>query len=53
VVETKILSYLSPQALLPNPSREKTKIKDRSKRDEFMSDSGLNERLGDACMEEI
>ena len=53
VVETKILSYLSPKRKLPSPSREKIKTKVRSKRDEFISDSGLNERLGDACMAEI
>ena len=53
VVETKILSYLSPQAKLPSPSREKTKTKFRSKRDEFMSVNRLNESTDDTCMAEI
>ena len=38
---------------LPSPSREKRKTKVRSKRDEFISDSGLNESIDDACMAEI
>ena len=52
-VDTNTVSYLSPQAKLPNPSRENRKAKVRSKRDEFMSDSGLNESMDDACMAEI
>ena len=39
--------------MLPSPSREKTKTKFRSKRDEFMSVTGLNESMDDACMAEI
>ena len=42
-----------PLAMLPSPSREKTKTKVRSKLDEFMSDSGLNESMEDAYMAEI
>ena len=47
------ISNRSPHAKLPSPSREKRKTKDLSKRDEFISDSGLNERMNDAGMAEI
>ena len=45
VVETKILSYLSPQAILPSPTRENRKTKFRNKRDVFISDNGFSKEL--------
>ena len=52
-VETNNVSYLSPQTKLPSPIRENMNIKVRRKREEFMSDSGLNESMDDKFMAEI